>query len=106
MTVASDYGVSAVDLEMLRRLAEARCKWVRFGGFTPSGARVGEYSFLLFGQSRRAWVQAPLTPSGRWRNGTGRWRFRQTARGPSRDPWEYAGSVDEVVEWLCAKAGC
>ena len=106
MTVASDYGASAVDLETLRRLVEARCKWVRFGGFTPSGARVGEYSFLLFGQSRRAWVQAPLTPSGRQRNGTGRWRFRQTPRDRSHDPWKYAGSVDEVVDWLCAKAGC
>lgn len=106
MTVAADYGASAADLETLRRLVGARCKWVRFGGFTMTGARAGAYSFVLFGRSRRVWVQAPLTPSGRRRrNAKGRWRFRQTAPGPSRVPWEYAGSVDEVVDWLCAKAG-
>ncbi len=106
MTAADDYGASAVHLETLRRLVDGRCERVRFAGFTPQGARVGAYSFLLFGHRRRVWVQAPLTPAGRLRNGTGRWRFRQTGRGATADPWDYADSVHDVVDWLCAKAGC
>ncbi len=51
-------------------------------------------------------VQAPLTPAGRLRNGTGRWRFRQTGRGVTADPWDYADSVHDVVDWLCTRAGC
>ena len=53
MTAADDYGASAVHLETLRRLVDDRCERVRFAGFTPQGAGVGAYSFLLFSHRRR-----------------------------------------------------
>ena len=43
----SDYGQSATDLETLRCLVAAQCPHVGFGGHTPSGARLGAYSFPL-----------------------------------------------------------
>ena len=97
------YGESATDLETLRRLVAARCPHVGFGGHTPSGARTGEYSFRPVA-GRSAWVQAPVTPTGRSRAG-GRWRFRLSRRpGQPRDPWEHADTVHRVVDWICAKA--
>ena len=59
MTTANDYGSSTVELETLRRLVEARhVAAVRFGGWTPSGAANGEYSFRLPG-GISAWVRSP-----------------------------------------------
>ncbi len=58
MTAADDYGASAVHLETLRRLVDGRCERVRFAGFTPQGARVGAYSFLLFSQREGVAVTA------------------------------------------------
>ena len=98
----SAYGRSGPALEALRRAVAARCPQVSFGGHTPSGARIGEYSFRPVA-GRSAWIQAPLTPTGRLRKGGGRWRFRLTTRHGSPDTWQHAVEVDPVVDWLCAQ---
>ena len=102
VTTAHDYGSAAGDLEELRQLIAKRCPAVSFGGFTRSGARLGEYSFRPVA-GRSAWVQAPVTPTGRPRTG-GRWRFRLTQRaGHPLDSWEHAETVHEVVDWINAQ---
>lgn len=101
-TAASDYGASSPELETLRRLVAIRCPTVRFGGFTPSGAANGEYSFRL-PTGRSAWIRSPMAPKGGQRHEhPGRWLCRLTNR--PRDPWKYARSVDDVVDWLTVQA--
>lgn len=78
-TTAKDYGASALELETLRRLVTAQVPAVRFGGFTPSGAANGEYSFRL-PNGLSAWVRSPTAPKGRQRaRHPGHWLFRLTA---------------------------
>ena len=101
-TTASDYGASSTELETLRRLIAVRCPTVRFGGFTPSGAANGEYSFRL-PNGRSAWVRSPVASKGGQRHEhPGYWLCRLTNR--PRDPWKYARSVDDVVDWLTVQA--
>ena len=95
------YGESAPHLEALRAAVAERCPQLRFGGHTASGAGRGEYSFRPI-DGRSAWVQAPVTPDGRPRSSGGRWRFRLTNR-VGENPWGYADTVDQVVDWLCAQ---
>lgn len=107
MTETPDYGESAVHLETLRRLVEQHCPVVRFGGFTPSGARIGEYSFRL-PSGLSAWVQAPVTPTGLPRRAgdiRGAWRFRITTVGGRPRPWNIAEQVNDVADWICAQTG-
>ena len=103
MTTANDYGSSAVELETLRRLVEAReVTDVRFGGWTPSGAANGEYLFRLPG-GISAWVRSPTGPKGGpRREHPGRWLFRLTHR--PRADWQHARTVFDVVDWLIAQA--
>ena len=100
---ASDYGKSSPDLEALRQAVADRCPQVRFGGHTRSGARIGECSFRPV-DGRSAWVQAPITPAGQRRAGTGRWRFRLTLRAGQFEPWQHADTVDQVVDWIRTQA--
>lgn len=101
-TTASDYGASAPELETLRRLVAVRCPTVRFGGFTPSGAANGEYSFRL-PNGRSAWIRSPVAAKGGQRHEhPGRWLCRLTNR--PRDPWKHARSVDDVVDWIIVQA--
>ena len=106
MTTAKNYGASAEELEMLRSLvADRAIPGVYFGGFTPSGAANGEYSFRLpTGVS--AWVRSPTAPRGGLRHRySGYWLFRLTTEpGKSLRDWEHARSADEVVDWLSAQA--
>ena len=101
-TTAKDYGASAVELETLRRLVEARdIPVLRFGGYTPSGAANGEYSFRL--PVGAAWVRSPTSPKGGDRHHhPGRWLFRLTHR--PHEPWQHAGYVYAVVDWLAEQA--
>lgn len=104
MTTAKDYGASAVELETLRRLVDERAiAGVYFGGFTPSGAANGEYSFRL-PSGISAWVRAPTAPKGGLRYvHPGQWLFRLTNR--PRDEWQHAGSVHIVVDWYREAGG-
>ena len=106
MTTAKDYGASAVELETLRRLVDARAiPGVYFGGFTPSGAATGEYSFRLpTGVS--VWVRSPTAPKGGSRRvHPGRWLFRlTTAPGGDLRSWEHARDVNDVVDWIAKRA--
>ena len=101
------YGASAEELEALRLAVAARCPQVRFCGWTGKGARIGEYSFRLL-SGRSVVVQAPTKPTGELRRGISRWRFRLTRPRPghARDLWEEladAATLDEVVDWICAR---
>ncbi len=71
---------------------------MRFGGWLPSGAANGEYSFRL-PESRWAWVRSPVAPRGGERHVCpGRWLFRLTCQ--PRDEWQHARTVEEVVDWI------
>lgn len=100
-TTAKDYGASAPELETLRRLVTAQVPAVRFGGFTPSGAANGEYSFRL-PNGLSAWVRSPTAPKGRQRaRHPGHWLFRLTCEpGGGMRPWDHAHSVNRVLDWL------
>ena len=101
------YGASAEELEALRLAVAARCPQVRFCGWTEKGARIGEYSFRLL-SGRSVVVQAPTSPTGELRRGVSRWRFRLARPEPGQadDLWEELDDVetlDEVVDWICAR---
>lgn len=101
-TTAKDYGASSVELETLRRFVAVRLPTVRFGGFTPSGAANGEYSFWL-PDGRSAWVRSPTAPDGGQHDRhPGRWLCRLTSQ--SRASRKDARSVDDVVDWLTVQA--
>ena len=104
-TTAKDYGASAPELETLRRLVTAQVPAVRFGGFTPSGAANGEYSFRL-PNGLSAWVRSPTAPKGGQRaRHPGHWLFRLTSEpGGGMRPWDHARSVDPVLNWLATQA--
>ena len=107
---AADYGASAEDLETLRRIVEQRCPSARFGGFTATGARNGEYRFALpptgRSYSRSIYVRAPLTPKGKPRDGLGLWNYRlaRNANG-SWQPWQRSATMEAVVGWIGRQTG-
>ena len=101
------YRASADELETLRLALAARCPDVRFCGWTEGGARIGEYRFRLM-SGRSVVVQAPTRPTGELRRGVSRWRFRLTRPQPGHadEAWEEladAETLDEVVDWICAR---
>ena len=102
---AVSYGYSAGQLERLRRLVEQRCPAARFAGHTRLGTIRGQYRFAVIphpaSERRSAYVQAPITPTGKPRNRHGLWRF---STDPRRRHWYTASSVHEVVSWICAEA--
>ena len=108
MVFARNYGASASYLEALSRVVQARCPLVRFGGCSVSLARTGACAFRLppgrSSFSRSVWVQAPLTPAGKRRAGTGRWRFHLTGQRGRPPEWRSADSLDQVVDWICSQA--
>ena len=102
MTTADDYGHAGRHLEALRAdLAAANFRLpIRFGGYGPSGAHVGEYRFQI-GPGYSVYVQAPVTPAGRPRQRhPGRWRYKPY--GPC--PWRYAANRRAVVAAILALA--
>ncbi len=96
----ADYGYSAKDLEDLRFEVARRCPQVQFDGRTERGARVGQYNFRLI-SGRLVCVQAPRTPTGELRQGTGLWRFHLTGDQPESGS---AATLSDVVDWICARA--
>lgn len=107
---AADYGASAGHLEMLRRILEKRCPSVRFGGFTETGARKGEYRFVLpptdRSYGRSIYVRAPTTPTGRPRDRFGTWCFRLAGKANgSRRRWQRSDTIEAIVGWIGHQTG-
>lgn len=103
------YGASAEELERLRRAVADRCSHVRFRGWTVRDSRLGEYRFSSV-SGRSVVVQSPTIPTGELRCGVRRWRLRliRSLPGHNLDQWEELAvanveTLDEVVDWICAR---